>query len=192
MDFIEPCFGIGHNLSLICQMTSEDIKQQLITSLIAIIHTRARTAANRDTPSTDACVVWLVMVSIAVVRRPSNVRARTHTHTYTYTQTQIHTHNEHTRACTLQPATLLLPSIVRWVNDAGAVPDKLLTSTPHHAFICFFVYGDGVGKGGWVNGALLPDVHLNPKHADVSRCLTTSPPAPSCARDLLCRTILYY
>ena len=30
MDFIEPCFGIGHNLSLICQMTSEDIKLQLI------------------------------------------------------------------------------------------------------------------------------------------------------------------
>ena len=30
MDFIEPCFGIGHNLSLICQMTSEDIKHQLI------------------------------------------------------------------------------------------------------------------------------------------------------------------
>ena len=24
--FIEACFGIGHNLSLICQMTSEDIK----------------------------------------------------------------------------------------------------------------------------------------------------------------------
>ena len=24
---IEPCFGIGHNLSLICQLTSEDIKQ---------------------------------------------------------------------------------------------------------------------------------------------------------------------
>ena len=30
MDFIEPCFGIGHNLSLICQITSEDIKHQLI------------------------------------------------------------------------------------------------------------------------------------------------------------------
>ena len=30
MAFIEPCFGIGHNLSLICQMTSEDIKHQLI------------------------------------------------------------------------------------------------------------------------------------------------------------------
>ena len=33
--FIEPCFGIGHNLSLICQMTSEDIKHQLII----MIHT---------------------------------------------------------------------------------------------------------------------------------------------------------
>ena len=30
MAFIEPCFGIGHNLSLICQVTSEDIKHQLI------------------------------------------------------------------------------------------------------------------------------------------------------------------
>ena len=27
---LRPCFGIGHNLSLICQMTSEDIKHQLI------------------------------------------------------------------------------------------------------------------------------------------------------------------
>ena len=26
---IEPCFGIGHSLSLMCQMTSEDIKHQL-------------------------------------------------------------------------------------------------------------------------------------------------------------------
>ena len=26
---IEPCFGIGHNLSLMCQTTSEDIKHQL-------------------------------------------------------------------------------------------------------------------------------------------------------------------
>ena len=33
MDFIAPCFGIGHNLSLICQMTSEDIKHQLIKVL---------------------------------------------------------------------------------------------------------------------------------------------------------------
>ena len=27
---VTPCFGIGHNLSLICQLTSEDIKHQLI------------------------------------------------------------------------------------------------------------------------------------------------------------------
>ena len=33
-NFIEPCFGIGHNLSLICQMTSEDIKHQLIIIII--------------------------------------------------------------------------------------------------------------------------------------------------------------
>ena len=32
--FIEPCFGIGHNLSLICQMTSEDIKHQLIITIL--------------------------------------------------------------------------------------------------------------------------------------------------------------
>ena len=37
MDFTEPCFGIGHNLSLICQMTSEDIKHQLIIIIIIII-----------------------------------------------------------------------------------------------------------------------------------------------------------
>ena len=42
MDFIEPCFGIGHNLSLICQMTSEDIKHQLII----IIELRSSANAN--------------------------------------------------------------------------------------------------------------------------------------------------
>ena len=38
--FIELCFGIGHNLSLICQMTSEDIKHQLIiiTGTITATH----------------------------------------------------------------------------------------------------------------------------------------------------------
>ena len=47
MDFIEPCFGIGHNLSLICQMTSEDIKHQLIIIICAVC---ART--------TRAILVW--------------------------------------------------------------------------------------------------------------------------------------
>ena len=36
--FIEPCFGIGHNLSLICLMTSEDIKHQLIIIIITDGH----------------------------------------------------------------------------------------------------------------------------------------------------------
>ena len=45
MDFIEPCFGIGHNLSLICQMTSEDIKHQLII----IIERASERARERQT-----------------------------------------------------------------------------------------------------------------------------------------------
>ena len=28
--YIEPCFGIGHSLCLICQLTSEDIKHHFI------------------------------------------------------------------------------------------------------------------------------------------------------------------
>ena len=31
--YIEPCFGIGHSLSLICQPTSEDIKHHFIISV---------------------------------------------------------------------------------------------------------------------------------------------------------------
>ena len=38
--FIEPCFGIGHSLSLICQLTSEDIKHQLIIILTSTETTR--------------------------------------------------------------------------------------------------------------------------------------------------------
>ena len=44
MDFIEPCFGIGHNLSLICQMTSEDIKHQLIIIMSVRIDPASRCA----------------------------------------------------------------------------------------------------------------------------------------------------
>ena len=29
-ELLKPCFGIGHNLSLICQLTSEDIKHHFI------------------------------------------------------------------------------------------------------------------------------------------------------------------
>ena len=56
MDFIEPCFGIGHNLSLICQMTSEDIKHQLI--IITTGNTRYRYSKNGplDHKMADNCV----------------------------------------------------------------------------------------------------------------------------------------
>ena len=47
MDFIEPCFGIGHNLSLICQMTSEDIKHQLIIIITADVGDTDVTATGR-------------------------------------------------------------------------------------------------------------------------------------------------
>ena len=42
--FIEPCFGIGHNLSLICQMTSEDIKHQLIIVFVVVLVSRISSA----------------------------------------------------------------------------------------------------------------------------------------------------
>ena len=32
--YIEPCFGIGLGLSLICQLTSEDIKQQYLPATV--------------------------------------------------------------------------------------------------------------------------------------------------------------
>ena len=47
VDFIEPCFGIGHNLSLICQVTSEDIKHQLI---INNLQPTKQQTINRDLP----------------------------------------------------------------------------------------------------------------------------------------------
>ena len=52
MAFIEPCFGIGHSLSLICQMTSEDIKHQLIiikalVFLMRLIHYLRRLYINK-------------------------------------------------------------------------------------------------------------------------------------------------
>ena len=49
MDFIEPYFGIDHNLSLICQMTSEDIKHQLIITAVNIY-------SFLDTNRTELCV----------------------------------------------------------------------------------------------------------------------------------------
>ena len=50
VDFIEPCFGIGHNLSLICQMTSEDIKHQLIIYSLIL--------SGSDMGSNCVCEFW--------------------------------------------------------------------------------------------------------------------------------------
>ena len=51
MDFIEPCFGIGHNLSLICQMTSEDIKHQLIIRFLCLASEDIKQKQNERTVS---------------------------------------------------------------------------------------------------------------------------------------------
>ena len=71
VDFIEPCFGIGHNLSLICQMTSEDIKHQLIISvLIRLLYGRVLGAQTFTPP---ACKPF---PGICACTRPGPVRVR--------------------------------------------------------------------------------------------------------------------
>ena len=59
---IEPCFGIGHNLSLICQMTSEDIKHQLNNNNI-ISWPLEKTAVG----SHGRRVVWLITLRVAAM-----------------------------------------------------------------------------------------------------------------------------
>ena len=50
--YIEPCFGIGLSLSLICQLTSEDIKQHFIIIYLLCIsnlwYTRQRPHSRRN------------------------------------------------------------------------------------------------------------------------------------------------
>ena len=50
---IEPCFGIGHSLSLICQLTSEDIKHHFSIIIVIIIINWDKTSV-RFYPGTDA------------------------------------------------------------------------------------------------------------------------------------------
>ena len=57
---IEPCFGIGHSLSLICQPTSEDIKHRF-TSEDVKLHVTT-TAAFRAVVN---CVVTTVCAGIS-------------------------------------------------------------------------------------------------------------------------------
>ena len=83
VDFIEPCFGIGHNLSLICQMTSEDIKHQLI--IIKAFHTQPP-------------IIWLHTNTYTLT---PHAYTRTYTHTlrhipHTCTMcTHTHTHPQY-------------------------------------------------------------------------------------------------
>ena len=58
MDFTEPCFGIGHNLSLICQMTSEDIKHQLIINIAVVTLKCSETQFNHNSHSTLHTPGW--------------------------------------------------------------------------------------------------------------------------------------
>ena len=72
MAFIEPCFGIGHNLSLICQMTSEDIKHQLIISylksgFLPMTHPFCIGASTRGTAETGA-LLWCQTAVIILYR----------------------------------------------------------------------------------------------------------------------------
>ena len=68
MAFIEPCFGIGHNLSLICQMTSEHIKHQLIIIIKRAIASYAvvgcARGAHRSRSGFSLLVVSVLCVSI--------------------------------------------------------------------------------------------------------------------------------
>ena len=67
MDFIEPCFGIGHNLSLICQMTSEDIKHQLIIIMHFSMAPFRRSSVT--TASSSSALPLFIVVSMALAWR---------------------------------------------------------------------------------------------------------------------------
>ena len=73
MDFIEPCFGIGHNLSLICQMTSEDIKHQLITKT-ATRQSRQQSRLGYSTDSYFTFVFFLWLYTRVTCAVPTDER----------------------------------------------------------------------------------------------------------------------
>ena len=68
--FIEPCFGIGlgigHNLSLICQMTSEDIKHQLIIIWGAVCHSSGAARCESRGGRPELSVLTSLLVSVDV------------------------------------------------------------------------------------------------------------------------------
>ena len=110
MAFIEPCFGIGHNLSLICQMTSEDIKHQLIAIFSGRLPEGAELTEGSGalwsglfpTASLGIAEDFHILHSAYVYICYSILKAKTynwlltHTHTHTHTHSHTHTHT-HTR-----------------------------------------------------------------------------------------------
>ena len=75
---IEPCFGIGHNLSLICQMTSEDIKHQLNNNNILSVLPKSGVLSLSFVPWWHRAVHWTLMsnnqwpLSLLLVRKLSH------------------------------------------------------------------------------------------------------------------------
>ena len=59
--YTEPCFGIGLSLSLICQLTSEDIKQNYLPSVLASEDIRQNEINESALPS---LIVLIVSVDV--------------------------------------------------------------------------------------------------------------------------------
>ena len=105
MDFIEPCFGIGHNLSLICQMTSEDIKHQLIISCyICFHHLLLYHNESESGKRKTLCQNWLLSLLLYSVGRSSQAEPevlcignlqRVNIDSYSATESDLHVGQYH-------------------------------------------------------------------------------------------------
>ena len=62
----EPCFGIGHNLSLICQLTSEDIKHQFIIISLMKFIVQELCESRGGRPELSVLTILLVSVDVKV------------------------------------------------------------------------------------------------------------------------------
>ena len=90
---IEPCFGIGHNLSLICQLTSEDIKHHFIIIIIAV------TVAAEAKLRCRGTVCWQ---GVGRSHRPYlRIPRAAHAHTLGQTPTLVRNNNNHNNILTL-------------------------------------------------------------------------------------------
>ena len=73
--YIEPCFGIGLSLSLICQLTSEDIKQHCLpTYLSTYLPTQSTQRAPKST--SDGSITNLLSTLCILIEILSRARAK--------------------------------------------------------------------------------------------------------------------